>query len=230
MPVPSSNFLLHVAILSVLILFQWVNSWTVLLHYSCVIVVFWPGSTCLALAARKQLYLTISGSYYFHYHLPAQNLPRFSQIYHDSFVQEYVYVCIHILYIYVCCVLSCFSRDWLCVTPWTVAHQAPLSMGFSRQEYWSELPCPPPGDLPNPEIEPTSLISPALAGGFFTTWVKPHCIYMCYITHTYTYIAISVPYLHLSRESQLWCLFFCKIFFLLIFILNFMGVMWQLGV
>ena len=41
-------------------------------------------------------------------------------------------------------------------TPWTVAHQAPLSMGFSRQEYWSGLPCPPPGDLPNPGIEPRS--------------------------------------------------------------------------
>ena len=40
------------------------------------------------------------------------------------------------------------------MTPWTVAHQAPLSMGFSRQEYWSGLPCPPPGDLPNPGIEP----------------------------------------------------------------------------
>ena len=42
------------------------------------------------------------------------------------------------------------------VTPWTVAHQAPLSMGFSRQEHWSGLPCPPPGDLPNPGIEPVS--------------------------------------------------------------------------
>ena len=45
----------------------------------------------------------------------------------------------------------------------------PLSMGFSRQEYWSGLPCPPPGDLPNPGIKPESLISPALAAGFFTT-------------------------------------------------------------
>ena len=44
----------------------------------------------------------------------------------------------------------------LCVTPWTVAHQAPLSMGFSRQEYWSGLPCPSPGDLPNPGIKPKS--------------------------------------------------------------------------
>ena len=51
-------------------------------------------------------------------------------------------------------------------TPWTVACQASLSLGFSRQEYWSGLPCPPPGDLPNAGIKPTS---PALAGGFFTT-------------------------------------------------------------
>ena len=55
------------------------------------------------------------------------------------------------------------------VTLWTVAHQAPLSMGFSRQEYWSELPCPPPGDLPDPGIEPVSLMSPGLEGRFFTT-------------------------------------------------------------
>ena len=54
-------------------------------------------------------------------------------------------------------------------TPWTVASQAPLSMGFSRQEYWSGLPCSPPGDLPHPGIEPTSLIPPASAGMFFTT-------------------------------------------------------------
>ena len=51
--------------------------------------------------------------------------------------------------------------------PWTVAHQAPLSMGFSRQEYWSGLLCPPPGDLPNPGIKPASPMSPT--GGFFTT-------------------------------------------------------------
>ena len=52
------------------------------------------------------------------------------------------------------------------VTPWTVAHQAPLSMGFPRQKYWSELPFPSPGDLPDPGIES---MSPALAGDFFTT-------------------------------------------------------------
>ena len=57
--------------------------------------------------------------------------------------------------------------------PWTVAHQAPLSMKFSRQEYWSGLPFPPPGDLPNPGTEPPS---PALTGRFFTTEPpgKPH--------------------------------------------------------
>ena len=67
------------------------------------------------------------------------------------------------------CVPSCFSHVQLFVTPWTVAHQAPLSIGFSRQEYQSGLPFPPPGDLPNPGIKPRSLISPALVGGFFTT-------------------------------------------------------------
>ena len=60
------------------------------------------------------------------------------------------------------------SRVWLFVTLWTVALQAPLSMGFSRQEYWVLL-CPSPGDLPDLGIEPVSLVSPALAGGFFTT-------------------------------------------------------------
>ena len=54
-------------------------------------------------------------------------------------------------------------------TPWTVALQAPLSMGFSRQEYWSGVPFPSPGDLPDPEAEPESLKSPALASGFFNT-------------------------------------------------------------
>ena len=53
--------------------------------------------------------------------------------------------------------------------PWTVACQALLSMGFSRQEYWSGLPFPSAGDLPDPGIKPTSLMSPPLAGRFFTT-------------------------------------------------------------
>ena len=64
------------------------------------------------------------------------------------------------------CVLSHFSRVWLFVIPWTAAHQAPLSVGFPKQESWSGLPFPPPGDLPNPGIESVSLMFPALAGGF----------------------------------------------------------------
>ena len=65
--------------------------------------------------------------------------------------------------------LSCFSHVQFFVTLWTVAHQAPLSMGFSRHEHWTRLPCPLPGDLPDPGIKPTSPGSPALAGGFFAT-------------------------------------------------------------
>ena len=64
---------------------------------------------------------------------------------------------------------SCLT---LC-NPMDCSPQAPLSMGFTRQEYWSELPCPPPGDLPDPGIKPVSLISPALVGGLFiasATW------------------------------------------------------------
>ena len=61
------------------------------------------------------------------------------------------------------------SRVQLFGTPWTVACQAPLSIGFFRQEYWNEMPFPPPGDLPNPGIKPMSPEPPALAGRFFTT-------------------------------------------------------------
>ena len=64
---------------------------------------------------------------------------------------------------------SCFSRVLFFAIPWTVAHQAPLSMGFPRQEYWSGLPFPSPGDLLNPEIESAS---PAWSSRFFTA--EPH--------------------------------------------------------
>ena len=73
--------------------------------------------------------------------------------------------------VHVCC---CFTHVWLFV--WTVAHQAFLSMGLSKEEYWSGLPCFPPGDLPDPGFEPMSLMSPALAGRLFitsTTWETP---------------------------------------------------------
>ena len=74
------------------------------------------------------------------------------------------------------CMLSRFSHVWLFATLWTIAHQGPLSMRFSRQEYWSGLLCPPPGDLPDPGNQTHISYSPALAGGFFTTsttWEAP---------------------------------------------------------
>ena len=74
-----------------------------------------------------------------------------------------------------------FSYIQFFATSETVAHQAPLSMEFSRQEYWSVLPFPSPGDLPDPEIKPTSRVSPALACRFFTTVThgKPIFSYKC---------------------------------------------------
>ena len=68
-----------------------------------------------------------------------------------------------------CVHIHVLSRVQLFATPWTAAHRASLPMGFSRQEYQSGLPCPSPGTLPDPEMEPASLVSPALAGRFFTT-------------------------------------------------------------
>ena len=62
-----------------------------------------------------------------------------------------------------------FSHGQLFANLWTVDRQAPLSMEILRREYWNGSPFPPPGDLPNPGIEPMSLVSPALAGRFFTT-------------------------------------------------------------
>ena len=77
--------------------------------------------------------------------------------------------------------LSCFSCVLLFVTPWIIAPQAPLSMGFSRLEYWSELSCPPPGDVPDPRTEP---VSPALQADFSPLSHREAlynlCMYVCY--------------------------------------------------
>ena len=75
--------------------------------------------------------------------------------------------------------LSRFGHVRFFETQWTVAHQAPLSMGFFRQEYWSRLPYSPLEDLPDPGIEPASLTSPAHAGGFFTTSTTWEAIFAC---------------------------------------------------
>ena len=71
-----------------------------------------------------------------------------------------------------------FSHVQFFVTIWTITLQTLLSRGFFRQEYWSGLPFPTPGGLPDPGIEPTSLVSPALADGFFTTESKVFPLYM----------------------------------------------------
>ena len=85
--------------------------------------------------------------------------------------------------------LSCVQ---LFVTIWTVAHQAPQFMGSSQQEYWSGLLFPPPRDLPDPEIEPTSLVSLALAGGFFNT--VPSGKPMAELNRSFLYLKVGVTH------------------------------------
>ena len=103
------------------------------------------------------------------------------------------------------CVLSRFGRVWLLATPWTVACQAPLSMGFSRQEYWSWLPFPLPGDLPDPGVKPMSFSPPALGGGFFitsTTGEAPICEYT--LTNCPSENCINLCECMLSCFSHVW--------------------------
>ena len=76
-----------------------------------------------------------------------------------------------------CVCAQSLSRVQLFATSCTVAHQAPLSMEFSKQESWSGLPCPPPGDLPDPGMEHASLMSPTLAGGSLPLARKPWLMY-----------------------------------------------------
>ena len=90
------------------------------------------------------------------------------------------------------CFLSCFKIVLLFMTPWTVAHQVPLSMGFSRQEYQSGLPCPPPGDLPDPGSELVFPVSPALwADSFTVEYLTPNRMRM-----------ILFPYLKKKNNKQ----------------------------
>ena len=100
------------------------------------------------------------------------------------------------------CMLSHFSCVPLSATLWTVACQAPLSMGFSRQEQWGGLLCPPPGDLPIPGIKPTALKSLALAGRFFTTsatWESPVLVEKAMFQHTELHgIKVQEPFFLVS--------------------------------
>ena len=85
------------------------------------------------------------------------------------------------------CILSHFSRVQLFATLRTVAHQASLSMGFSRQEYWSGLLCPPPGDLLDPGIKLASLMSLVLAGGFFITGATSEALFNIYFIYLFIF-------------------------------------------
>ena len=107
----------------------------------------------------------------------ATELLNLTLVVSDTSFHSFIYSSMH-----VCVSAKSLQHVWFFETLWTVAHQAPLSLEFSRQEYWSGLPCPPPGDLPDTGIKPVSLMSPALAGGFFTTsttWeAPPACIHL----------------------------------------------------
>ena len=91
--------------------------------------------------------------------------------------------------------LSHFSHAQLFATLWTVSHQAALSMGFSRQEYWS-VAISSPGDLPDPGIEPASLMSPALAGRFSTTSATIYSFVTALLWIKFKVLTIDVKVLH----------------------------------
>ena len=113
-----------------------------------------------------------------------------------------------------CLMHALLSHVWLFATLWTVACQVPLSMKFPRQEHWSGLPFPPPGDLPDTGIELTSLVFPALVGRFFTT-VPPgkslkkyknlveinYCIWVARISYR-----LYIPKLGKSKEVVIQCI------------------------
>ena len=109
------------------------------------------------------------------------------------------------------CSVACCVQPF--VAPWTVARQAPLSTGFSRKEYWRGLPCPSPGDLPDPGIKPLSLLSPALTVGFFTTSTTWEAHEIAYLFSSAVVLALAPtlasshprtsPFLHLIGLARL---------------------------
>ena len=116
------------------------------------------------------------------------------------------------------CMLSHFSHGQLFANLWTVAHQAPLSTGFSQQEYWSGLSCPPSGHLPDSGIKPKSLTSTALAGRFYTTsttWEAVcvcacvhvcvcACVHVCVCACVHVCVCILYIYIYIEREREIY--------------------------
>jgi len=130
----------------------------------------------------------------------------FEQIKYNNYIRKEaswfydIFECILVLWM-----LSCFSHVQPCVTLWAVAYQAPLYLGLSGKEYWSGLPCSLPGDLPNPGTEPTSLMSFALAGRFFTTRATQEALYWFYLFPESFAVVLLV-------RGQVWYLNFQKIY------------------
>ena len=107
------------------------------------------------------------------------------------------------------CVLSRFSCVWLFATPWMIACQTPLFMGFSRQEYWSGLPCPPPGDLPCPGTKPVSPVSPALQVdslllSLLGSPILNICVCVCVCAHVCTCMCVFSHFIHVWLFVTLW--------------------------
>ena len=101
---------------------------------------------------------------------------------------------------------SSLSRVWLFSAQWTVAPQAPLSVGFSRQEYWAGLPCPPPGGLPDPGTEPMSVTSPTFSGWFFTIVPlgKLWCCYACLLMSRWVPVCEKLPETYFEMYLKGW--------------------------
>ena len=119
-----------------------------------------------------------------------------------SSIPLHVYVCVCVCVCVCMCMLSRFSHVWFFATLWTVAHQAPLSMGFSKQEYWSGVPCPPPGYLANPGIKPMSPAAPTLQVDSLSLSHQPCPPAPTPYTHTHTRLSqhTSSPYLPLESS------------------------------
>ena len=113
--------------------------------------------------------------------------------------------CPQVSHVLTCMCAPCLSHILVFATLWTVAHQAPLSMEFSRQDYWSGLPCPPPGDLPHPGTEPMSFMSPAFSGSLFptsTTWKAGAC--SCQLPWELEFDNLLCRFFYYSHMKTIW--------------------------
>ena len=140
-----------------------------LYNFSCTVIIWHPHTLQSDHQDKSSSYLPLPYSW-----LPSLVPPTpptlFPSSNYESDLCIYEFAFISVLFFrFHAGMLNRFSCVQLFATLWVIAHQSPLSMGFSRQEYWSGLPCPPPADLPNPGVKPCLLMSLTLADRFFTT-------------------------------------------------------------